>query len=81
MISMIAPSGGTTFPIEIDIMEFGISAIPFGEFCKRHVYILKQIFETLGIVQLACKHTYLSDFAKNALAVVVLCSANVSHMV
>ena len=29
MISLIAPSGGST--IEIDIMELGITATPFGE--------------------------------------------------
>ena len=31
MISLTAPSGGTTFQIEIDIMERGITATPFGE--------------------------------------------------
>ena len=31
MVFLIAPSGGTTFQIEIDIMELGITATPFGE--------------------------------------------------
>ena len=31
MVFLTAPSGGTTFQIEIDIMELGITANPFGE--------------------------------------------------
>ena len=31
MVSMIAPSGGTTFPIEIDIMDHGITATRNGK--------------------------------------------------
>ena len=32
MVSMIAPSGGTTFPIKIDIMDYGITATPNGKY-------------------------------------------------
>ena len=35
MISLIAPSGGTTVQIEIDIMERGITATLFGESCNE----------------------------------------------
>ena len=42
MVSLIAPSGGTTFQIEIDIMERGITATLFGEslvFIKINLYV------------------------------------------
>ena len=35
MISLIAPSGGSTLQIEIDIMEIGITATPFGEYTEQ----------------------------------------------
>ena len=31
MVSMIAPSGGSTFQIEIDIMDRGVTATPNGK--------------------------------------------------
>ena len=31
VVSLLEPSGGTTFQIEIGIMERGITATPFGE--------------------------------------------------
>ena len=31
IVFLTAPSGGTTFQIEIDIMEIGVTATPFGE--------------------------------------------------
>ena len=42
MISLISPSGGTTFQIEIDIMERGITATPFGE--SQETMHAQQIF-------------------------------------
>ena len=32
MVSMIAPSGGSAFPIELDIVDHGVTATPFSKY-------------------------------------------------
>ena len=75
MISLIAPSGGTSSNIEIDIMERGITATPFGEsqetmkicMSPQKFYNTKQNCDQIAYI-LCHISLFSADFRRNARA-------------